>query len=98
MGEKSPFDIKYNLQIYRLITSLFLHNNFLHLIGNIALLCILGSFYEQKIGYIKFMIVFLINGLSANIFTCIISDSSSIGASVSLIGIWGAIISLISNY
>ncbi len=68
MGEKSTFDIKYNLQIYRLITSLFLHHNFLHLVGNIALLCVLGSFYEHKIGSIKFITVFLINGVSANIF------------------------------
>ena len=98
MGDKNPHDIKYNLHLHRLVTSLFIHSNFMHLVGNITLLIIIGSFYEHKIGSLKFTISFLINGISANVFTCAISDSNTLGSSISIIGIWGAIISLISIF
>jgi len=73
-------------------TSLFIHEDNAHLIGNIVMLILLGLGIEILIGRLLFLLGYLISGLAGNyLFVIIHSDSLSygIGASGAIAGILG---------
>lgn len=75
-------------QVYRLITSAFLHGSFLHLFSNVYSLYVLGSFIESYYGHLKYCFILfssiLLGSLSQIIFN---SNSVSIGLSGGLYGL-----------
>ena len=50
-----------------LLTSLFLHGGFLHIIGNMLFLWAFGKSLEDALGHTKFLAFYLIAGLAAGI-------------------------------
>ena len=88
-GEKFPYYIKYNLEIYRLITSLSLNVNIVQLLSNIAGYMIYGSFVERFLGFFKTLIVFLLFGIGGCLLSCLISSEPKIDASTSTMGFIG---------
>ncbi len=81
------------LQIWRFFTAIFLHGDALHLIFNLFGLVLFGSILEKLIGGKRFLIIFLITGLLANILS-INFYANSLGASGAIFGIIGALILL----
>ena len=79
--------------LYTLLTSMFLHGSFGHIIGNMLFLNIFGDNIEAAFGRIKFLIFYLICGLGAS-FLQIITDPTStipnLGASGAIAGVMGA--------
>lgn len=57
---------KYPVHI-SLLTSLFLHGGFLHIIGNMLYLNAFGPNVENKMGYFKFLLFYLICGIGATL-------------------------------
>ena len=53
-------------QPYRLLTSTFLHGNFLHLALNMILLFILGTQLEAELGRVRFAALYLISALGGS--------------------------------
>ncbi len=82
---------------HTLITSMFMHGNWLHLIGNMWFLWIFGDNVENALGRVKFVIFYLVCGLAASA-TQIATDAQSVvpmvGASGAIGGIMGAYIVL----
>ena len=79
--------------MYRLISAIFLHANFIHILFNsIALLSIM-SYLEVSYGAIITGLIFLISGIGGNIFSACVSKYSpflvSVGASTSIFGMVG---------
>ena len=75
------------------ITSMFLHADPLHLIGNMLPLWVFGRRVEDACGPWRFLAFYLLAGTSANIFfTLVLSDSSipGLGASGAIFGLMGA--------
>lgn len=76
-----------------LITCMFLHGSFLHIIGNMLYLWIFGPSIEDRVGHLRFILFYPICGLVATL-THIATDPSSpvplIGASGAIAGILGA--------
>lgn len=75
------------------ITSIFLHANWLHLLGNMLFMWIFGPHLEDRLGTAQFFILFLLCGVVANIFDIIWRWNSiepAIGASGSISGLIGA--------
>lgn len=76
-----------------LLTAMFLHGGFLHLIGNMLYLWIFGNNIEDYLGSFRFILFYLISGLGAS-FTHIIFNPNSqipmIGASGAIAGVLGA--------
>ena len=72
---------------------MFLHGGFLHLIGNMLYLWIFGNNIEDTLGHFRFLIFYLLVGLSAALIQ-VLSDPQSttpmIGASGAVAGILGA--------
>lgn len=55
-------------QLYRLLTSMFLHGNFLHIFFNMFFLYSLGRYVEQVLGGKRYLTLYLLSGLAASIF------------------------------
>ena len=78
---------------WRFITSIFLHGGVVHLLYNLLALLIFGLILEKFIGSFRFLIVFLISGILANLIS-VNFYSSSLGASGAIFGVIGALIIL----
>jgi membrane associated rhomboid family serine protease len=79
---------------FTLITSMFLHANFMHVFGNMLFLFVFGDDIEEAIGHWRFLVFYLACGLGAAL-AFILSDPSS---DVDLIGASGAVAGVISAY
>lgn len=84
-------DSNHPLQIWRYFTSIFLHGGLAHLLYNVFALALFGSMFERLVGYRRFMIVFFVTGILANIISINFYDSS-LGASGAIFGVIGALI------
>ncbi len=76
-----------------LVTSMFLHGGWLHLIGNMWYLWIFGDNVEEALGRVRFVLFYFICGLVASIAHAVSDVSSvlpSIGASGAISGVLGA--------
>ena len=52
---------------YTLITSMFLHFGFSHLMNNMVMLLVIGYSLEPEIGKIRFLLIYLGSGLMGNL-------------------------------
>jgi rhomboid family protein len=76
-----------------LVTSMFLHGNLLHLLGNIVFLLVFGRRVENQLEGINFLTFYLTTGISAclaHMFMQPDSSSPLIGASGAISGVLGA--------
>ena len=82
-----------NRQIYRLITSMFLHSDIIHIACNMYALYILGPVVERYYGKTKFLIIYMLSGILGSIFSAAFmsADTISIGASGAIFGLLGSI-------
>jgi membrane associated rhomboid family serine protease len=80
-----------------LITSMFMHGGWLHLLGNMLYLWIFGDNVEDRFGKIGFLAFYVICGLAATAAQLVFSLTSTIpnlGASGAIAGVLGAYILL----
>ena len=78
----------------RLITSMFLHIGFLHLLTNAWSLYTIGKIVEDFYGHVKMFIIFIFSGLIGNLLSYIVMDNLTIsaGASGAIYGLMGALL------
>lgn len=76
-------------QWYRIITPIFLHAGFLHIIFNLLLQVTMGASIERSIGFIKYAIIYLTSGISGFLLGANFSPNgiASTGASGALFGV-----------
>lgn len=79
-------------QIYRLITSTFLHVSIFHLLFNMYALFIIGNQLEMYIGKFKFLCVYIISAISGSLLSCIFTQGLSVGASGAIFGLLGSLL------
>ncbi len=77
-------------QYWRLVTPMFLHGSILHLGFNMYALYILGSRVERFFGSFRFLGLYLIAGISGNIFSFFFTPAPSLGSSTAIFGLLGA--------
>lgn len=76
-----------------LLTHMFLHGGWLHIIGNMWMLWIFGDNVEDRMGPARFLIFYLLCGIVAGITQMLVNPNStvpSIGASGAIAGVMGA--------
>jgi membrane associated rhomboid family serine protease len=81
------------LNIFSLLTSMFIHGGFLHILGNMWFLWIFGRGIEDILGHAKFLIFYLACGLAAGLIHILVNASSpvpTVGASGAIAGVMGA--------
>ncbi|MDB4966705.1 MAG: uncharacterized protein JWN44_2394, partial [Myxococcales bacterium] len=80
-----------------LLTSMFMHGSWLHLIGNMWFLWIFGDNVEDAMGPLKYLVFYLVCGFLAalsQVFTSIDSAMPMVGASGAIAGVLGAYLHL----
>ncbi len=88
-----PASISNGQYLFTIITSMFLHGGFLHLIGNMLYLYIFGDNVESVFGSLRFLIFYLLCGILAFASHYILDIDSAvpmIGASGAISGVLGA--------
>lgn len=81
-------------ELYRLITSIFLHGGLFHFLCNMFSLYILGREIESFYGRIKYLIIFILSGVIGNLLTMLFLQEGviSIGASGAIFGLLGSML------
>jgi membrane associated rhomboid family serine protease len=80
------------LHLSSLVTSMFLHGGWMHLIGNMWFLWVFGSRVEDTIGSAKYLAYYLLSGVAAavvHLFFNLGSMIPTIGASGAIAGVMG---------
>ncbi|HSF06103.1 MAG TPA: rhomboid family intramembrane serine protease [Methylomirabilota bacterium] len=80
-------------QVSHVVTSMFLHGSWMHLIGNMWFLWIFGNNIEDSMGHVRFVIFYLACGVAAALLQVVTNPASVIpmvGASGAISGVMGA--------
>jgi membrane associated rhomboid family serine protease len=100
MGDKLVCLTDPGRQISHLITSMFLHGSWMHLLGNMWFLWIFGNNIEDSMGRPRFIVFYLLCGLAAAFGQIVTNPNSAIpmvGASGAISGVMGAYLVLYPN-
>src|SRR5881227_35809 len=100
-----PYERNYFIALYgivpdrlhysSLLTSMFLHGGWLHLIGNMWFLWVFGNNIEDSMGHTRFVVFYLLSGVAAAATQMLVDTGSRIpmvGASGAISGVMGAYI------
>lgn len=88
-----PLETMNGEDFHTLITSMFLHGSWMHLIGNMLFLYVFADNIEQIIGNLNFLIFYIAGGLAAHaghIFFNLESTIPTVGASGAISAVLGA--------
>lgn len=96
----NPRTLVYDQTVYQLITSMYLHGDFLHLIFNFIGLFILGVQLERKIGWYRFLVLYYGSGIIGGAIVLMVSPFDQLGHAMNVvsIGASGAIFGIIGGY
>jgi rhomboid protease GluP len=89
--------LRNSVELWRLVSAIFMHVNLLHFLGNILSTFFLVSRIEYTLGFPKALCIYLLSGISGNIFSDAINKGAflSAGASTALFGMIGVILGYI---
>lgn len=79
---------------YGVLTHMFLHGGWMHLLGNMLFLWIFGDNMEDALGHARFAAFYLISGLCAALFQFMADP----GADIPMVGASGAIAGVLGGY
>lgn len=81
-------------QGYRLLSSMFLHGGFLHILSNMWFLWVFGDNVEDRMGHGRFLLFYLLGGVAA----ALAQGLSAPGSQVPMIGASGAVSAVLGAY
>ena len=79
---------------FTLLSYMFLHGSWMHLIGNMLFLWVFGDNVEDAMGHVRFLVFYLVCGVAAALFHCTILNESQ----DALVGASGAVAGVIAAY
>jgi len=82
-----------NFAVETLLTSMFLHGGWLHVLGNMLYLYIFGDNVEDRLGHLRYLLFYLLCGAAAGATQALSSPGSAVpmvGASGAIAGVSGA--------
>ena len=80
-------------QLFSIVSFMFLHGGFLHLIGNMWFLYIFGDNVEDKLGHFRYIVFYLLCGAASGLSHLLLNldlNIPTIGASGAIAGVMGA--------
>jgi hypothetical protein len=83
----------FSQQLFALVSFMFLHGGFWHLVGNMWFLYIFGDNIEDRLGHIRYLVFYLLCGWASAIVHLFFNWSSqvpTVGASGAIAGVMGA--------
>ncbi len=96
-GGRTVADIIYKYQVWRFLTPVFLHANFLHIFFNCFSQLIFGSQVEVMMGTKRFIAFYFLCALGGNLFGGLFDGlmGVSVGASTAIVGLLGVFIAFV---
>ncbi|MBF8171333.1 rhomboid family intramembrane serine protease [Streptomyces olivaceus] len=84
-------------QWYRLLTAMFLHGSYMHILFNMLSLWWLGGPLEGALGRVRYLALYFCSGLAGSALTYLIAEPNqpSLGASGAIFGLFGATAALV---
>jgi rhomboid protease GluP len=95
-GALVPILVTEEGEYYRIITAMFLHGGFLHLLSNSFVLYYIGAYMERLVGPKKYLLIYMISGIISSLFVLFLASdlSVTIGASGAIFGVIGGLLVL----
>lgn len=87
-------------RFFTIFSSMFVHGSFAHLIGNVWFLWVFGPAVEGRLGFRRFMLLYLLSGVAAALlqgFSMPMSPVPMVGASGAVSGVLGAYLVLFTR-
>lgn len=84
-------DVLQGYQYWRIVTSMFLHVNYLHVGLNMLSLYFIGRPVEQVYGRWRFLLIYFGTGIFGGILVLFLSNAPTLGASGAIFGVFGAL-------
>ena len=81
-------------QYWTVLTSMFMHGGWMHLIGNMVFFWVFGNNIEDAMGHVRFVVFYLVCGVAAAATQVLINPSSM----VPMVGASGAISGVLGGY
>lgn len=102
-GAFSLWHLLHGQEWWRLITSMFLHVDIDHLVGNMLMLYMAGELVERYIGKWKFAVLYFFSGICGSLLYAVYEFSTdsfadSIGASGAVFGVIGALLVIVMHH
>jgi rhomboid protease GluP len=85
-------------ELWRLVTSMFLHGGADHLIGNMIVLYIVGMACEHALGTVRTAFVYFVAGFSGSILSLLARPGPSVGASGAIFGVLASVVVVLYRY
>lgn len=79
-------------ELYRLLTCAFLHANIFHIFFNMYALYNIGILIERYYGKAKYLIIYLGSALIGSLFSAVLTNNVSVGASGAIFGLFGSMV------
>ena len=76
-------------EYWRIISSIFLHSGFLHVMNNMIMFILFAMIMEPVLGTVKFTMLYFISGILAGVISVFTNDAVNIGASGAIFGLVG---------
>ncbi len=95
-----PNHIMKGKDLHTLVTSMFMHGGWMHLIGNMLFLWVFADNIEATVGPIKFLLFYFLGGIAASLVHCFLSPNSEVpcvGASGAISAVLGAYLIMFSK-
>jgi membrane associated rhomboid family serine protease len=99
-----PSDIIQGENLWTLLTSMFMHADIMHLLGNMIYLWVFGDNIEDAMGHTKYVVFYLLGGLTASfahiasLFAALPSLAYGVGFAIPSVGASGAISAVLGAY
>lgn len=88
-----PAEVLSGQDLFTLVTSMFLHSGWMHLIGNMLFLWVFADNIEAVVGTFNFMLFYILGGIAATLIHALfnpISEIPVVGASGAISAVMGA--------
>lgn len=82
------------IALVSIITALFLHGGWLHIIGNMLFLWVFGDNIEDRLGHLRYLVFYVAAGMLA----CLVQGALDPGSAVPVIGASGAVAGVLGAY
>ncbi|MFV0519937.1 MAG: rhomboid family intramembrane serine protease [Lachnospirales bacterium] len=96
IGHQSDYYLTANAissgEYFRLVSAIFVHSDIFHLFNNVLWIIIFGVRVERYMGKLNFLAIFFISGIVGNVFSLLLLDVNSLGASGAGLGLSGALL------
>ncbi|CAK8053653.1 rhomboid family intramembrane serine protease [Eupransor demetentiae] len=80
-------------EYWRLVTAIFLHVSWMHVITNMVTLWFIGALAESYFGTWRYLLLFFIGGIGGNVASCLFApDVVAVGSSTAIFAIFGGLL------